>query len=174
MLELIKRCPDFLEGYRDFCREIYEKNVIWYRPMPPDSVDEGWFFRTKPIYDRRETEMVGGRSRSVHYWAVDGERFIGEFQLRLDFTENVLTDIGSVGYAVRPSEWGKGYGTEILRQGFEIARGFGMEELLLTVNEENAASAHVVEKLGGVLLDTIDAENEAEGKHRLRRYRVRL
>ena len=51
-----------------------------------------------------------------------------------------MNDIGSIGYAVRISEWGKGYGTEILRQGLEIAKEKGMEKVLLNINENNAAS----------------------------------
>lgn len=54
-----------------------------------------------------------------------------------------MTDIGSVGYAVRIAELGKGYGTEILRQGLEIAKGHGMEKVLLIISEENAASIHI-------------------------------
>lgn len=114
--------------------------------------------------------MIAGQSISIHYWAIDNDRFIGEFQLRTRFTEKVLTDIGSIGYAVRVSEWGKGYGTEILRQGLVLAREHGMEKVLLTINEMNTASIHVCEKLGGKLWDTIEAYNEAEGQHLLRRY----
>lgn len=60
-----------------------------------------------------------------------------------EFTQNVMTDIGSVGYAVRIAELGKGYGTEILRQGLEIAKCHGMEKVLLIISEENAASIHI-------------------------------
>ena len=169
MLQLIKRCPEFVSGYKEYCREMYANGVTYFRPTPPETIDEGWFDRTRPWYDRREQGLLPGVARSCHYWAVDEGRFIGEFQCRLDFTEKVLNDIGSVGYAVRPSQWGKGYGTEILRQGLDIARSLGMEKVLLTVNEENQTSVHIIEKLGGVFSDTIDAENEAEGKHRLRR-----
>ena len=105
---------------------------------------------------------------------MDGEQFIGEFQLRTEFTEKVLTDIGSIGYGVKVSQWGKGYGTEILRLGLAIAKGLGMEKVLFTINEKNTRSIHVCEKLGGKLEDTIDAYNEAEGQHRLRRYWIRL
>ena len=174
MLQLIKRCPEFVSGYKEYCQEMYDNGVIFFRPTLPETIDEGWFERTKPWYDRREQGLLPGVARSHHYWAVDGERFIGEFQCRLDFTEKVMNDIGSVGYAVRPSEWGKGCGTAILRQGLDIARSLGMEKVLLTVNEENQPSIHIIEKLGGVLWDTIDAENEAEGQHRLRRYWVIL
>ena len=174
MLTLTARCPEYLAGYKAYCQEMYDRAVPYFRPMDPARVDEDWFYRTKLVYDARETARADRQSRSLHFWAVDGDEFIGEFQLRLDFTEKVLTDIGSVGYAVRPSLWGRGYGYEILRQGTEIARARGMEKLLFTVNGENVRSIHVVEKLGAVWKDTIDAENEAEGRHRLRRYWLSL
>ena len=174
MLQLIKRCPEFVSGYKEYCREMYASGVTYFRPTPPETIDEGWFERTKPWYDKKEQGLLPGVARSYHYWAVDEGRFIGEFQCRLDFTEKVLSDIGSIGYAVQPSQWGKGYGTAILRQGLAIAKSLGMEKVLLTVNEENKRSIHIIEKLGGVLWDTIDAENEAEGQHRLRRYWITL
>ena len=174
MLQLIRRSPEYVSGYRDYCREFYDNHIVYFRPTHPDFIDEGWFDRTKSWYDKKEQGLLPGVARSYHYWAVDGDRFIGEFQCRTDFTEKVLFDIGSVGYAVRPSEWGKGYGTMILRQGLEIAKSLGMERVLLTVNEENRPSIRVIEKLGGVLADTVDAYNEAEGRHRLRRYWITL
>lgn len=174
MLRLIKRSEEYFEGYREYCRELYDHSITFFRPMNPDCMDDGWFARTKSIYDRKETEEASGQARSIHYWAVDDGRFIGEFQLRLDFTDKVMNEIGSVGYAVRVSEWGKGYGSEILRQGIEIARSYGMEKLLFTVNEENARSIHVIEKLGAKLEDKVTAYNEAEGQHVLRRYWITL
>lgn len=38
-----------------------------------------------------------------------------------------MMDIGNIGYAVRVSEWGKGYGTEQLRRGLEIAERHGIK-----------------------------------------------
>ena len=174
MLQLIKRCPEYVSGYKEHCRELYDNNVVYFRPTNPDSIDEDWFARTQEWYDKKENGLVEGQSRSFHYWAVDDGKFIGEFQLRTEFTEKVLTDIGSIGYAVRVSEWGKGYGTEILRRGLELAKEHGMEKVLFTINEKNAASIHVCEKLGGKLQDVIEAYNEAEGQHRLRRYWIML
>lgn len=174
MLRMIRRCPEFLSGYKSYCQELYDSGVLYFRSMDPAHVDLDWFYRTKPIYDRRETERVDGASRSLHLWAVCENRFIGEFQLRFDFTEAVLRDIGSVGYAVRPSEWGKGYGTQILRQGLAIAGEMGMHRVLFTVNSENSRSCHVIEKLGGKYEDTIEAYSEAFGNHLLRRYWIDL
>ena len=58
MLRLIRRCPGFVSGYRDYCRELYENDVRFFRPTPPEAVDEGWFARTKDWYDRKEKGLV--------------------------------------------------------------------------------------------------------------------
>ena len=174
MLQLIKRSPEYVSGYKEYCRELYDAHVVYFRPTNPDIIDDDWFLRTKPWYDKKEQGLIEGQSAGFHYWAVDDGRFIGEFQLRTQFTEKVMTDIGSIGYAVRVSEWGKGYGTKILRLGLELAREHGMDRVLLTINEENTASMHVCEKLGGKLADTIEAFNEAQGHHRLRRYWIEI
>lgn len=168
MLKLIKRCPEYVSGYKAYCQELYDNNVIYFRPTDPKLIDYEWFSRTKGFYDKKETGEI--QPVSFHFWAVDGGKFIGEFQLRTEFPPKVMTDIGSIGYAVRVSEQGKGYGTEILKQGLSIAKEYGMEKVLFTINDENAASAHICEKLGGRLMDKIEAYNDAEGRHILRRY----
>lgn len=94
--------------------KFFDYHVVYFRPTNPDRIHEGWFLRTKDWYDKKEKGLIPGKPISFHYWAVDGERFIGEFQLRTDFTKQVLTGIGNMGYAVRVSNWGKGYGSELL------------------------------------------------------------
>lgn len=172
MLKLIKRCPEYVSGYKEYCQELYDNNVIYFRPTDPKLIDDEWFSRTKDWYDKKETGQI--KPVSFHFWAVDGEKFIGEFQLRTEFPPKVMTDIGSIGYAVRISEQGRGYGTEILKQGLLIAKEHGMEKVLFTVNDNNAVSAHICEKLGGQLMDKIQTYNDAEGRHIMRRYWIYL
>ena len=174
MLRLIRRCPEYAEGYKTYCREFHEHNIVFFRPTNPEYLDEDWFSRTKSWYDLKERGLVEGQPAGFHYWAVDDGRFIGEFQLRTEFSPKVMLDIGSVGYAVSVSEWNKGYGTQILRLGLETAKGHGMEKVLLNINEKNAASIHVCEKLGGKIWDTIERCNESEGRHLVRRYWIML
>jgi len=174
MLQLIRRCPEYAAGYKDYCQELYDHNVVFFRPSNPKYLEGNWFERTKEWYDRKEKGLVEGQPVSFHYWAVDGGRFIGEFQLRTGFPPKVMLDIGSIGYAVRVSEWSKGYGTQILRYGLEIAREHGMDKVLLNINVKNGVSIHVCEKLGGQLWDTIERINDAEGSHLVRRYWITL
>ena len=161
-------------GYREYCQELYDHNVVYFRPTNPERIDDHWFERTKEWYDRKEAGLIPGQPTSIHYWAVDDGKFIGEFQLRLELTEEVMKGIGSVGYAVRVSEQGKGYGKEILKQGLTIAKAYGMSKVLLNINSTNEASIHVCEGMGGRLMDTVKAYNEAEGEHLMRRYWIDL
>ena len=174
MLELIKRCQKYVCGYREYCQEAFNNNVIYFRPTNPKYIDNEWFSRTKDWYDKKETGQIPNQPISFHFWAVDGEKFIGEFQLRTELTQEVMFGIGSIGYAVRVSEQGKGYGTEILKQGLHIAKKHNMSKVLLNINDENLVSAHICEKLGGKLMDKIQSYNDAEGHHIMRRYWIYL
>ena len=174
MLKLIRRDPSYMSGYKQYCQEFWDHNILWFRPTNPKYIDDTWFERTADWYDQKERGLAPGYPKSFHYWAVDGDRFIGEFQLRPDLNPELMSGIGSVGYSVRVGEWGKGYGKQILKQGLEIARGFGLDRVLLTIHDENLASQHICQISGGVLMDKIAVETEAEGPHILRRYWIYL
>ncbi len=99
-----------------------------------------------------------------HYWLVDDERdyFIGEINIRHQLTEALLRYGGHIGYCVRFSEWNKGYCTFMLQQAFGKAKARGITRVLLTCNDENLASARVMEKNGMVMADKIP--NFIDGK----------
>ena len=82
-------------------------------------------------------------------WAVfakDDGRFVGNASLRPRPERQKDWEIG---YYLKPDEWGKGFATEIakrlVRFGFENA---GLTEVFATVDKENLASIHVLEKSG--------------------------
>ena len=174
MLTLIRRSAEYVDGYREYCQEAYDCHVKYFVPSNPARIDENWFDRTKEWYDKKETGQMPGQPVGFHYWAVDGDKFIGEFQLRAEFTDEITMGIGSIGYAVRVSQQGKGYGTEILRQGLAIAKEKGMKKVLLNINDSNAVSIHICEKLGGKLMDIIWVNSTGEGDCRMRRYWICL
>ncbi|WP_268893754.1 GNAT family N-acetyltransferase [Paenibacillus puerhi] len=58
---------------------------------------------------------------------------------------------GHVGYIVRPSERGKGYGKRFLSEIMNKARELGIDQLLITCDEVNSRSRRVVEGNNGIL-----------------------
>ena len=81
---------------------------------------------------------------------VDGV-VVGRASLRFELNEFLRTLGGHIGYAVRPQFRGHGYAKEILRQSVELLRVRGISPVLVTCDDDNLASARVIESGGGVL-----------------------
>jgi predicted acetyltransferase len=73
---------------------------------------------------------------------------------------------GHIGYAVRPAFRRRGHATTILRQSLEIAWALGLDKVLLTCDEDNAGSAAVIERCGGVLDNIVPGDNGGPCKRR--------
>ena len=61
---------------------------------------------------------------------------------------------------IRSNEWGRGYGTLMLKLALEKAKARGLDKVLITCNDENLASARVMEKNGCVLENIIKVEGQ--------------
>ena len=61
---------------------------------------------------------------------------------------------------IRSNEWGRGYGTLMLKLALEKAKARGLDKVLITCNDENLASARVMEKNGCVLENIINVEGQ--------------
>lgn len=86
-----------------------------------------------------------------HLWLVDGDKYIGTALLRHQLNESLLTTGGNITYEIRPTERRKGYGKEILRLTLLEAKQRGLENVLVTCDEDNIASKKIIEANGGVL-----------------------
>lgn len=64
--------------------------------------------------------------------------------------EPSLRDIGHIGYDIRPSRQGRGYGKTILGLTLEEAKKLGMERVLVTCDSNNMRSKTIIEHWGGV------------------------
>ena len=95
--------------------------------------------------------LAPGRVPMTTYWLYDGPKPIAVSKLRHRLNESLRRVGGHVGYCVRPSERGKGYGTLLLGLTLVAARKRGLRRLLLTCNQDNAASRRVIERNGGRL-----------------------
>lgn len=88
--------------------------------------------------------------QSTFWLYVDG-RPVGMGKVRHRLTEKLLSDGGHIGYAIRPSCRGKGYGKTLLRLLLEEARKLGIDRVLVTVRNHNTPSIRTALASGGVV-----------------------
>ena len=76
---------------------------------------------------------------------------LGRATLRHYLTPDLEDEGGHIGYMIRPSARRRGYGTVILGLALERAHGLGLARVLVTCDDDNLASARIIEKNGGTL-----------------------
>ena len=118
--------------------------------------------------------LTGEKVRKVPFslhWLSEGDLFIGEASIRHELNSHLLQEGGHVGYGIRPSHRGRGYGKRILALALFECRRLGIERALVTCLDSNIASARIIEANGGCLENVIAAPS---GRGPLRRYRIAL
>ena len=80
---------------------------------------------------------------SSSYWLfVDGHP-VGKGNIRHFLTDKLRAEGGHIGYAIRPSERNKGYGTVLLKMIIKEAKKMNIGRVLLTVRNSNTNSIKV-------------------------------
>ena len=105
------------------------------------------------------------------FWLVEGDEFIGETHVRHKLNDYLIKEGGNVGYGIRPSRRGQGYGKLILALALDECRRIGLARVLLTCLQDNVASARIIEANGGELENVIA---DPAGRGPLRRYWIAL
>lgn len=137
----------FLQAIEEFKQEGRYRDVM---PENADAVIERMLLE--------ETQPENGKVPDTVLWLVKGNHFIGRLSIRHRLNAALEKHGGHIGYELRPSERGKGYGTLILRLGLAWARQLGLKRALLTTDVTNEPSIHVIKTNGGVLRDRIRIE----------------
>ncbi|MFC1575071.1 GNAT family N-acetyltransferase [Gemmatimonadota bacterium] len=140
------------ESYRELVREFVEGGeelVPFPLTFPHDDFPE--FLDRLSACSRGEKLPPGFVAHST-YWLVHGNTtVVGVSNLRHRLTDALRRYGGHIGYGIRPSARGNGYGTEILRQTLARAEGIGLSQVLLFCGKSNEASARVIRRNGGAL-----------------------
>lgn len=90
---------------------------------------------------------------SIQFVGFEGGIAVGFLSLRLRLNDYLLEKGGHIGYSVRPSDRGRSYAKEMLKQGLSSAISKNIKKVLVTCSEENPASRAVILANGGMLED---------------------
>ena len=153
MITLILPCEKYLLSYKEANDESTQNHETRYVFTDPERCD---IFEKFDAY-RHERDLKPGKVGADYYWLVDDQRnyFIGEICIRHKLTEELLRYGGHIGYGIRHAEWNMGYGTLMLQLALKKAAALGISRVLITCDDDNFASARVMEKNGLILQDKI-------------------
>lgn len=99
----------------------------------------------KRIQDSKSMEIRNNHVPETYYFLWKDYDIIGLYKVRHFLTEELKNGSGHIGYAILPSERGKGYGTKGLAMVLEKARDIITEdEFYLCCNQDNSCSLKVM------------------------------
>lgn len=116
------------------------------------------------------THLRANEVPSTLLFAFFGNDLIARYSLRHRLTDSLAAYAGHVGYGVLPPFRRMGVASKMLKHAAQSAqRNFGIESLIVTCDEGNAASQGVIEKCGGQFMDLYTGPLSTFPK---RRYRI--
>jgi len=113
-------------------------------------VYEEWLEQVR-LARHKETSPTGVPATTYFSVREGDHKIIGTIQLRHELDDYLRQRGGHIGYGIRPSERGKGYGTEQLALVLEKAKALGLPRVMISCDQTNAASARVAVKNGARL-----------------------
>jgi predicted acetyltransferase len=158
-LTLIEPSLDFEADFLAMAREYLAAGAPREKPGYEEAMKDFAAYVRKQQDMARGLNLAPGLVPQTTFWLIhDGRAILAMSRLRHRLTPKLEQDGGHLGYGTRPSERRRGYGTLICALTLAKARALGLGRVLLTCNVDNAASARIIEKNGGVLQDLVRCE----------------
>lgn len=159
-MELIEPTMAYEDSFREALEEFEANNIGGF-----------WKIEGKPITDvadyiERTKQFSQGLNLPKEwvpwstYWLIDNHIFVGHVSIRHQLNDFLKRVGGHIGYAVRPSQQARGYGSTILKLALPRARELGMTKILITCDEANIASRKIIEKNGGVFYQKLQVDGK--------------
>ena len=165
MAKLIKPIPDLEQSYRDYIRELGDEERYPF-PLDFDHTDFDGLLNQLADLEAGHN-LPEGRVPSSTFWLVEGGELLGVSNLRHHLNEALEECGGHIGLGIRPSQRGKGLGNTLMRLTLQEAAKMGIDEVHVHCHKDNAASARMIVRCGGVLHSEV---LEPSTDHTVQRY----
>lgn len=116
-----------------------------------ESTYEEWLDKVMHAIDIANVELPKVPAITYFFIREEDDRIVGMVNIRLALNDFLREEGGHIGYSVRPTERGRHYATQMLREAVRVCNRIGIGEVIVTCDRENIASAKVIQNCGGVL-----------------------
>ena len=123
-----------------------------------ESTYEEWLKKVVSYMDIANVEKPKVPALTYFFVREEDDRIVGMINIRLALNDFLRNEAGHIGYSVRPTERRKHYGTQMLECGLEVCRRIGIENVIVSCDKDNLASAGVIKNCGGVLDEELYSE----------------
>jgi predicted acetyltransferase len=152
---------EFMQAYRATAAEV--PNFLHY-------YEQGMSLsRYLEILDERErgVNLPPNHVPSTFLLAFNGERIVGRVSIRHLLNDSLLRMGGHIGYVVVPEFRRQGHATAILHLALQFAHDrLGLDQVLVTCDDDNIGSIKTIEKNGGVLENIVGGSAVDKPKRR--------
>lgn len=174
MIQLVLPHTKYKQTYLEAAREFQEENnprASNYLSLNLDELIENFEAYVQKLHDQvRGIGLPEGFVPATEFWIIgDEQTYLGRVHIRHELNDYLLQFGGHIGYNIRSSARGKGFGSRALELGLVEAKKLGLSQVLLTCDDDNIPSARIIEKCGGVLQNKV-----MEGQTLKRRYWISL
>lgn len=168
-LKLVRIASKYQEPIVEMLAEWTEYNV-----SNPSANSSPWaIFKNdyrdfKSYAERLEVEQPdAGMVPDSTFFCFDEDRgiMVGAVNIRHCLNEHLLAHGGHIGDGIRPSERGKGYGTQMIALALAECRALNIDRVLMVCDKSNLASAKTIQKNGGILENEIDTCGKTEQRY---------
>lgn len=161
----------FLEALDEYKKEFKEtgnKRLEHYKKLDEQELRTDFATFVQNLKDKASGKnLPDGYVPCSVFWLVQENRFLGWVDIRHQLTPHLLEFGGHIGYDIRPSERGKGYGTSMLKLALEKTKELGIKDVLITCNAHNIGSKKIIETNGGVLENIREKNSEKTMRYRI-------
>jgi len=149
-MELRKLSIDDGQDVYEMLQEIPAEENGFFNSLNGASYEEYKTWLVQAAENAKKTEIEDGWRvpQSTYWFYVDGMP-VGICRFRHFLTDKLRKEGGHIGYAVRPSMRGHGYGTLMLRQLLAVPPTMGVHRVLLSTHPDNLTSQRVILANGG-------------------------
>ena len=165
-LHLVQPCRQYMESFQAAILEYMAFRVEDFAyPKLDRRRDVRAYF--KNLENFRKGKVAAHLVPSSAFWLVDGKNYLGSGDVRHRLNDKLRRLGGNIGYSIRPAAWRQGLGSLQLSLLLKEAKKLEIKKPIITCYDDNVASAKVIEKNGGVLIEFV--KNDYKGSPRLTR-----